>query len=179
MKPTVGEVLAELARHPVQHLVRRWNWKSALTSAVIRGGIFFAANLSAGLRAAAGAMFVEFLFRTATTGFYGAMTQAFRRAEPAWLAAATAMVLLPVVSHSLEFLIHWARGTPNLARSIAASVIFTAISTLFNLYAMRRGVLIVGEERKTFWQDMRAMPRIVGSFLAFGPLLLWRSIRRG
>lgn len=178
MRHTVGDALRDLARHPVEHLIRRWNWKSALTSAILRGAIFFAANLSAGMRAAAGAMMAEFLFRTATTGFYGAITQAFRRAEPAWLAAVTAMVLLPLASHSLEFVIHWLRGTPNLARSIAASVVFTVLSTLFNLYAMRRGVLIVGEERKSFWEDMRAMPRIIASFLAVGPLLLWRAIRR-
>lgn len=179
MKPTVSDVLRELARHPVEHLIYRWNWKSALTSAILRGGIFFAANLSAGVRAATGAMLAEFAFRSATTGFYGALTQAFRRAEPAWLAAVTAMLLLPLASHSLELLIHWWRGTPNLARSIAASVVFTAVSTLFNLYAMRRGVLIVGDERQSFWRDMRDMPRVVGSFLALGPLLLWRAIRRG
>lgn len=174
---TVWSVLRDLARHPVTHLIRRWNWKSALMSALIRAAIFFGANLSAGMKEAAGAMAAEFAFRIMTSGFYGSITQAFRRSEPAWVATLVAMVLLPLFSHSLEFGIHFLRGTPNLARSIAASVTFTAISAMFNLYAMRRGVLIVGEDRKSLWADMRAMPQVVGSFLAFGPLALWRTLR--
>ena len=175
----MADVLLDIVRHPYEYFVVRWNWKSALTSAILRGGIFFAANISAGWHAAVGAMAAEFAFRTVTSGFYGALTQAFRRAEPAWLAAVVAMILLPIVSHSLEFLIHHLRGTPNLRASMIASVSFTAVSTLFNLYAMRRGALIVGEGRLSFWQDMRRMPGIVASFLAAAPKAAFRYARRG
>ena len=175
--PGVLDVLADLLRHPWEHLIRRWNWKSALTSAIIRAGIFFSTNLTAGMRAAVGAMLAEFSYRVITSGFYGSATQAFRRAEPAWAAAAAVMILLPLASHSIEFLIHWLRGTPNLATSIIASISFTAISTSFNFYAMRRGVLIVGEGRRSLWHDMRMMPRVIGSFIALGPLAIWRVAR--
>jgi hypothetical protein len=110
--PGVLDVLADLLRHPWEHLIRRWNWKSALTSAIIRAGIFFSTNLTAGMRAAVGAMLAEFSYRVITSGFYGSATQAFRRAEPAWAAAAAVMILLPLASHSIEFLIHWLRGQP-------------------------------------------------------------------
>ncbi|HXG67697.1 MAG TPA: hypothetical protein VNO70_21525 [Blastocatellia bacterium] len=165
---TVGGVLYNLIRHPYELLIRRWNWKSALMSSLIRGIIFFCTNLVAGLRAAIGAALVEFIYRALTAGVYGSMTQAFRHARPAWAAALTAMVLLPIVSHIFEFLIHWARGTPELLGSILASALFTVLSTLFNLYAMRKGALVVGPQNDSLAQDMRRMPGIVVGFVAVG-----------
>ena len=171
-------MLRELVRNPAGLLLRRWNWKAGLLSSLFRAAIFFFANLAAGWRAAVGAMSIELLYRGVSAGFFGALTQAFRQAQPAWLAATAAMILLPLASHSLEFMIHWKRGTPRLVTSIVCSVIFTMLSTLFNLYAMRRGVLVVGAEGRSFADDVRALPRIVGGFVACGPLALWRLARR-
>lgn len=159
-------------------LVRRWNWKAALLSSFFRAAIFFAANLAAGWRAALAAMSVELLYRGICAGVFGALTQAFRNAQPAWLAACTAMVLLPLASHSIEFAIHLWRGTPRLVTSIVSSVIFTALSTLFNLYAMRRNVLVTGSGSESLAADFRALPRVLGGFLAVVPLSLWRVVRR-
>src|SRR5215210_717036 len=77
---SVGDVLSSLFRRPGENLLRRWNWKSAVLSALIRGGLFFAANIGAGLRAALGAMGIEALFYITVAGFYGAATETFRRA---------------------------------------------------------------------------------------------------
>ena len=174
---TVWAVLGDLVRHPVHHLIRRWNWKSAATSVVLRGAIFFFANLSAGLQAAMGVLLTEFVFRTLTTGFYGSIIQAFRKAEPGWAAAIATMVILPVCNHTLELLIHWWQGTPKLKTSIIASLCFTFLSTLFNLYAVRRGVLVVGENTKSLREDLREMPRLLASFIAIGPVTLYRYAR--
>jgi hypothetical protein len=162
--PSVADVLRQLTRHPIDGLVRRWNWKSALLSAVSRAVIFFAANLSAGWRAASAAFATELLFRACTSGFYGAMTAAFVPVRPVWAAAAATMILLPVVSHSLELAVHVARGTPELARSIAASVTFTVVSTGFSLFAMRRGALVVGPGCGSLTEDLRRTPRLIGAF---------------
>jgi hypothetical protein len=175
---SVAGVLRGLARDPVSMLVRRWNWKSALLSSLFRAAIFFGANLAVGWRAAIAAMSVEFLYRGISAGLFGALTQAFREATPVWLAALTAMLLLPLVSHSIEFTIHLLRGTPKLFTSIVSSVIFTALSTLFNLYAMRRNVLIVGAEGRSLASDFRAIPGLLGGFLAAVPLALWRMLAR-
>jgi len=175
---TVRVVLLNLFRHPVDHFVRRWNWKSALLSSLLRGTIFFCTNLLAGWHAAIGAMLAEFAFRTTTSGFYGSLTQAFRKARPRWAATATTMVLLPLVSHSLEFMVHWLRGTPKLGLSIASSVTFTAISTAFNLYAMRRGVLIVGDGHRSLLDDLRLMPGLILSFLIGVPRATFVLSRR-
>ncbi len=84
------------------------------------------------------------------------------------------MIILPVLTHSLELAVHLARGTPKLFTSIVASVCFTAISTLFNLYAMRRGALVVGDGSSSVASDMRRMPRLIAGFVAAGPMALHR-----
>ena len=144
--PTVVGVFEGLLRHPVRNLIHRWNWKSAVLSSMFRAAIFFFSNLAAGWHAAVGALLAELALRAVTSGFYGALTEAFSEARPVWAGMAAAMVVLPIVNHSLEFLVHWLRGTPKLAISISASVIFTALSTSFNVFAMRHGVLTVGRK---------------------------------
>jgi len=174
---TLTEAFGRLLRCPGETLVRKWNWKSAVFSSSTRAILFFCTNLTAGWRAATGAMLAELLFRVTTAGFYGALTQNFRKVAPAWQAGITVMILLPLSSHSLEFTLHWLRHTPKLATSIVTSIIFTAISTLFNWYAMRKGAMVVGSESGTIGQDMRAMPRIIGQFCAALPLYCWRQFR--
>jgi len=174
---TVLDVLRQLSRAPGDLLLRKWNWKSAVFSSLIRAAVFFFCNLTAGMRAADGAMLAEFVYRGITAGFYGALTQAFRRAEPVWHASLTVMVLLPLSSHSVEFVVHVVRHTPHLRTSIISSVCFTAISTLFNLYAMRRGVLVTGAGSGSVASDMRRIPGLIAGFVAVGPLALYRSLR--
>ena len=54
----VSDALLALVRDPVGVLVRKWSWKCAL--------------------------FADLVFRGITSGFYGAMTQNFREADPPW-----------------------------------------------------------------------------------------------
>lgn len=175
---TVREAFLRLLREPVKYLLHRWNWKSALLSSLLRASLFFATNLSAGWPAAIAALKTELVFRGITSGFYGALTQAFREAEPPWAAAVTVMVLLPVVNHSMEFFVHWMRGTQNLVSSILASVILTAFSSLFNFYVMRRGALIVGHGRHTLGTDLRRLPRLAVDFVTWIPRYLRRKASR-
>jgi hypothetical protein len=177
VSPTVAEVLVQLARDPWRSLILKWNWKSAVFSSLIRAHIFFFVTLRAGWRAAVGAFFAELAYRGITSGFYGSLTQAFRSAEPAWAAALAVMLLLPLSSHALEFVVHSLRHTPHLVANIVTSMCFTTISTLFNWYAMRKGSLIVGREGQSVARDMRSMPRLIGGFLAAGPLALWNGLR--
>src|SRR5271165_258109 len=114
---TLSHALWQLTTRPMESLVRRWNWKAAFMSALVRAWIFFFANLTAGWRAAAGAMLAEYAYRGITSGFYGALTQNFSRVQPAWQAVLAAMILLPLSSHSLEFLVHWLRHTPHIKTS--------------------------------------------------------------
>jgi len=149
-----------------------WHWKSALLSSVFRAVLFLFANWSAGIGSAAAAMLAEFLYRSVTAGFCGTLAQRFRLLEPAWRGAAAASVVLPVATHSMEWLVHRLRGTPNLRASMTASVAFTVVSSLFHLFAMRRGHFIVGEGSRPLLDDLRQSPRLVRDFLLAGPKLL-------
>jgi hypothetical protein len=175
---TVRDVIGGMIADPRRTLVERWNWKAAIFSATIRALIFLCANLTAGWRAATGAMLAEFVFRALTSGFYGAITQALSQAEPEWAAAMASAVLLPAVSHSIELMVHILRGTPNIRTSLISSVTFTIVSTLFNLYAMRRGALIVGEDGDSVRDDLRRIPRLIAGFVASGPVAVYRLIAR-
>jgi hypothetical protein len=150
-----------------ERIFSAWNWKAAALSAVSRATLFLLANLSAGWGAAWGAFGAELAFRACTSGFYGAATQALARARPMWAAAVAAIVVIPMVSHSLEFCVHYLRGTPALGRSIALSVAFTILSTLFHLFAMRRGVLVVGADAPPITDDLRRMPRLILEFVVW------------
>lgn len=161
----VLSVVRNLLQDPAGILLRGWNWKSAMLSPLFRGSLFFLTNFSAGIEAASAALLTEFVFRAAFSGFYGAMTEAFRSARPRWAATLTVMALLPIANHSVEFLVHWLRRTPALLTSIAVSAAFTSVSTAFNLFAMRRGVLIVGPQRQSLVQDLFRMPALVLGFV--------------
>jgi hypothetical protein len=149
-----------------------WNWKSALLSSTTRATIFLFANATAGWRAAWGAFGAELAYRACAAGFYGRATQVFAGVRPAWAGAAAALILLPGLSHGLEFAVHYLRETPELARSIALSASFTVISTLFHLFAMRRGALVVGVAAAPLADDLRRLPRLIADFLR-GPFR-WR-----
>jgi len=172
---SVKDVLLRLIRHPVKYLCHNWNWKSALLSSILRASLFFATNLSAGFPAAMAALKTELVFRGVTSGFYGALTEAFREAEPPWTAALAVMFLLPIANHSIELLVHWIRGTQNLFSSVLASVILTAFSTLFNFYLMRRGAMIVGSGRGSLGTDLSRMPRLTLDFITWLPRYLIRK----
>jgi hypothetical protein len=124
------------------------------------------------------ALKTELVFRAITSGFYGALTEAFSEAEPSWAAAVSVALLLPFANHSLELLVHWIRGTHNLYASIVASVVFTAISTLFNFHMMRRGALIVGSGRSSLVSDLVRMPKLALEFVAWLPRYVVRIVSR-
>ena len=172
---SVGAALRWIVFHPWQAMGRRWNYKAAILSSIMRATLFCLINMSAGADAALAAMTTEFCFRFATSGFYGAITQAFRRVEPARAGAAAAIVVLPLVAHSLEFVVHWWRQTAVLGPSILASVLFTILSTTFNLFAMRRGALIVGRERRSLLSDLVEMPRLIVLFVTTAARSLVRA----
>ena len=176
---TLQQALLRTLQNPGKYLLQRWNWKSALLSSILRAALFFFTNLAAGVPSAIAALQTELIFRGITSGFYGALTEMFLDVSPAWKAALTVMILLPLANHSVELLVHWIRGTHNLFSSISASVVLTAFSTLFNFYVMRRGALIVGAGRHSLGADLRRLPRLTLDFLALLSRYFLRLFSRG
>lgn len=184
----LAEVLRSLFSHPLQ-IITRWNWKAALLGAVLRASFYFTVyqaakeNMNAALTAAG----VELGFRFFTSGVSGSLVQSFRRAAPAWLATLIVTISLPVFSHSVEYVTHYIQevyfagvlpASENNARqyAFAISVLFSAFSAMFNLFAMRHGVLLVGagNETKSLWSDFKKFPALIAEFLTYLPLLIIR-----
>jgi len=157
---SVDKVLLCLSLNPYRHVIRRWNWKSACLSAFSRGILILLTNLSSGVPSAVGAMLAEVCYRALTTGFFSALTQAFRFAQPVWVSSVIPMILIPIIADSCEFVVHGIRGTQRLGATVAASIIFTAISTLLELFAMRRGVLVMGQDSRSFLEDLKSFPKL-------------------
>ena len=178
---TVFGVLKYTLKHPIERLFWRWNWKSAVFAGLFRGSMYFFMHLAEGWRAALGAMSVEFIFRIIHGGISGSFVQSLRNASPAWLATLFVMVLLPLYSHTIEYTLHTLNGDQNRTKSLAVSVSFSIISALFNLFAMRRGVLITGDDsqNESLWADFKKFPRIVFDFVGFLPVRLWRLWQNG
>ena len=99
------------------------------------------------------------------------MTQTLTETEPEWQGAVAAMILLPISSHSLEFLVHWLRHTPHLKASIISSMCFTVVHPRC-LTSMRCGAApwLSAGIRLRLAADMRAMPLMIGRFIAVIPL---------
>jgi hypothetical protein len=166
--PRFGDLLRGLLLRP-QQLLLLWNWKSASLSMILRGPIFFAAAVRQGWRAAIAALLTESIFCVLSAGFYGAVVQILKDAEPAWLTGIFLTVVMPVTFQVLEYLLHWFRGTPHLRIAEIVSVVVSALSALFNWYAMRRGTLLVGRGAGRFGGDLRRLPRLLFGFVAVLP----------
>ncbi len=191
---TVGDVFRNLIRHPAQ-LITRWNWKAAMLGAGLRASFYYTVYQASreSWLVTLTAVSVELIFRFFTTGIFGALVQSFRRATPAWQANIIVSILLPAISHTVEFLTHYAQeryffdifaASENgvaRQRAFAISVLFSVVSVLFNLFAMRHGVLLVGagEESRSFLDDLKRMPRMIAEFMFALPELIITYLEAG
>jgi hypothetical protein len=165
---TVDTVLLCLAINPYRHLIKRWNWKAACLSVCSRSTAILVVNISAGPDGAIGAMCAEACYRSLTSGFHSAVNQAFRYARPIWVTSAVSVLLVPLIGESIDWIMHSLLGTQRLGATIEVSLILTALSTLFELFAMRHGILIVGPNGSSLIDDLRKIPDLVGSYLSDG-----------
>lgn len=177
--PTPGAALCSLVRHPVTYLVRGWNWKAAVVSAICRAGIFLAANLPAGIEAGLAAMSTEVVFRIVVSGSLGSATQAVGTVSSAGRSMMVALLVIPVAGHLAEYAVHRLAGTARLGHSSAASVAFSLMTTAFNVFAMRRGALIVGEGAASLAADLSRMPALIAAFVRALARSTFETLARG
>ncbi|MFN2501348.1 MAG: hypothetical protein ABR530_04990 [Pyrinomonadaceae bacterium] len=190
----VADVCRNLIAHPGQ-IITRWNWKAAMIGAVLRASFYFTVYQASreSWLVTLTAVSVELAFRFITTGMAGAVVQSFRRARPVWLANVIVSISLPAFSHTVEFVTHYAQerylydifaaseNSVARQRAFAVSVLFSVISALFNLFAMKHGVLLVGagDETRSLMDDIKRLPRMVGEFTAFLPVLISKYLEDG
>lgn len=180
-RTTVGKALLEVLRNPFYYFIQLWNWKSALFGAVNRGTIFFIATLRRGRMEMSVAIVVEILFTCATAGIYAAFTQAIRFAEPEWLGGAIVALVIPGALYGADYFAHVWTGMHNVRPAVGVATGLSVVSTLFNLFIMRRGAMVVGEGSQPLWRDLVRIPGLIVQFLIAGPVWLWKLIfsRRG
>ena len=176
---TLGGAIVDIVRHPVDRLVRNWNWKAALISACLRTTIFFTVNLTASWNSAVSAAVTELFYRAPMVGTLAAMSQSFRRVEPAWVASAVVMAVLPAMGHGIEFVVHWLRGTERLTESVAVSVAFSVATTGLNYLLHRRDVLVVGHGARPFLADIFQVAPQLFDMLLRKPMRLLRAAAFG
>lgn len=182
---TITEALLNLLKDPSQ-IIRNWNYKGAILSGIFRAPIFFITYIigKESIRIAIGAALVQFFFRFFYAGISGAMVQNFRHVEPAWKALTAILLIIPLVSHGLEFIFqsvfaHLTSTHQHTDEAIIRSICVTIISALFTLFVMRRGVMIVGEiESKPLKKDILRLPALIFQFCAFIPNEIASMIRR-
>ncbi|MEZ5427938.1 MAG: hypothetical protein R2747_16830 [Pyrinomonadaceae bacterium] len=190
---SVFDVFRSLVQHPAQ-IITRWNWKAAMLGALLRASFYFTVYKASkeSWIVTLTAMLVEFSFRFFTSGVSGSLVQSFRRATPAWLATTIVTISLPVFSHTIEFITHYAQeryffnvfaAAENNARqkAFAVSVLFSVLSAMFNLFIMRHGVLLVGagKETKSIWSDLKKIPFLIAEFVTFLPLQILKFVGSG
>ncbi len=140
-QPRLKDLLAGIILRPEQ-LILYWNWKAAL---------------------------MESIFCALGVGIYNALVQILKDATPQWLTVTLLTVVFPGILQAVEYILHGLRGTPHLHAAAAISLCVGAMATLFNWFAMRRGVMLVGEESGGLWSDLRRMPIVFFNFVAALP----------
>jgi|SRR5438034_5156326 len=177
------DIFRYVVRHPLDSMIYRWNWKAAALSAILRASIYLGTYilLKRGMAEAIGVTLSLSVFRFLFGGVNGAIIQAFRRVHPAWHALLTVPIVLAAFSHVIEFVVltiyDAILGTHGKTKAILASVVVSIISAIFNLFAMRRGALIVRDEsRQSFGRDLIRMPWLIFEFISFP--LVWHWKRR-
>ena len=156
------DALQAMLRHPLA-LLREWNWKAALFSAMLRAVLFFFTNLHAGRARAGKAMLVELVYATLAAGLAGAVTQRLRHAVPHRATAAVIWLAIPALMLAAQAAVHHAMGTPHLRAGLLASFAFAAFATGFNWFAMSRGAFVTGEGR-SFAHDLLMLPKLLVQF---------------
>lgn len=177
----LSEITLYLFKHPLQSMVLRWNWKAASLSALLRASIYLTAYIKHGMAEAIGVTVALSVFRFVFGGVNGAIIQSYRRVQPAWHAVLTVPLFLAALSHVMEFIVLTGYdavfGAIPKTNAILYSVIVSIISAIFNLFAMRRGALIVKDESmQSFWRDLVRMPWLIFEFISFP--LIWTYKRQ-
>ncbi len=176
LSTTLSGAVADLLRHPVDRLIRNWNWKAALISAALRTTIFFTVNLTASWNSAVAAAVTELCYRAPMVGTLAALSQSFRRVQPAWVGSVVMMAVLPAMGHGIEFTVHWFRGTEKLSESVAVSVAFSVATTGLNYLLHRRDVLVVGHGATPFLADILQVAPHLFDLLLRKPARLLRGV---
>ncbi len=176
MSQPAGKVFPSGLASVLLQPIRYWNWKSAAVAAVVRGVVFVLALLAGRHGGSSGAL-VEFVYVFATAGLYAAIQQGLLGVSPRWLGRIGIVVVVPVAALAIDCAAHLAAHAPAPGSVTLSVLVFSLLSASFHLHVMENGAMLVGERARSFGADLRAVPRLLASFVA-GPILWAASVLR-
>jgi hypothetical protein len=147
-----------------------WNWKCALLSTAARSTVYLVAMMRAGhvhgfLSAGVPVVLVEVVYVTLTAGLYAGLQQRALSFRSRPLGNLTVVIGVPALAQVLDWLVHRAVGAPAPAKATLAVCVFAAVSALFHLHVMRRGVFLTGHRGRSLLDDFRRLPRLIAGFV--------------
>lgn len=154
-----------------------WNWKCALLSAAARSAVYAAAMARSGLRGSLGVVLVEVGYVTLTAGLYAGLQQKALGLRNRLAGNLAIVVAVPALAQALDWLTHRLAGASAPAHATAAVCIFAALSALYHLHIMRRGVFLSGHGHSLL-DDFRRIPRLTAEFVACPALALAAMVPR-
>jgi hypothetical protein len=90
--------------------------------------------------------------------------------KPRRLAWAVVVLAIPLGSLAADSALHLWLDNGNNARPGIGAFIATIISAIFHSHVMQNGAMLVGNDSRSFGEDIKQMPRLVASFV-------WKPIR--
>ena len=141
-----------------------WNWKCALLSATARSIVYLAALARSGPRGRLSIVLVEIAYVALTAGLYAGLQQRALGLRSRWLGNAIVALGVPALAQVIDWLAHRVAGARVPFRAMLAVSIFAAVSALFHLFVMRRGVFLTGHGRSLL-DDFRRIPRLIAGFV--------------
>ncbi|MBX7174077.1 MAG: hypothetical protein K1X72_24105 [Pyrinomonadaceae bacterium] len=178
---TFRGVSMHILRHPIETAIKRWHWKSALFSGLIRMFVFLIGYHNKGTEIMLAAAGIQFVYRTVLGGIGGSIIQRFSKVEPPWHATITVPLIITVITHIFEYFIQIAfdnyYGTNLATKTTIASIVISVMSAVFNLYLMRRGVMLVKDEQeKSLGKDFAYIPVLLFDFIMIPPRNIYKRI---
>jgi hypothetical protein len=154
-----------------------WNWKCALLSATARSLVYLAAAARVGSRGRLSIVLVEIAYVLLTAGLYAGLQQKALGFRSRVAGNLTIVVGVPGLAQMLDWLAHRAAQAAAPPRATLAVCVFAAISALFHLYVMRKGVFLTGNTGRSFASDLRRVPGLIAG-LAIKPVVFWAEIQK-
>ena len=151
-----------------------WNWKCALMSATARSLVYLAALAHSGHRGRLFIIVVEIAYVGLTAGVYAGLQQRALGLRSRILGNSIVVFGVPALAQILDWLAHRVVGAPIPARAAWAVSIFAAVSALFHLFVMRRGVFLSGLGR-SLRDEYSGMPRLIAGFVV-APISLMTAL---
>jgi len=147
--------------------VIRWNWKTALLSAITRLAVWPASKLGQGKllsSASFRALAIEFAFRLVVGGLWGSLLQAFSAALPTLQNGIGLVIAMVGFTHVLEYVALRAGGAAQAGALTVTSIGLSALSLFINWRLMRLGMLLTGKGTASLGADLRRIFRIPRRF---------------